>query len=801
MTRIPPILLLAVLGGLAFFSISKIQFSASIYELLPQELPEVRGMDQLNRFFSRNGQLIVTIETDEPYFTEEAAILLADRLEAEPDLVEAVHRELALEDLIREGSGLLGWMWLNSPPESVLALANRLQAPNSERKVADAMKKIRGGLFDESAIVLGYDPLGISRLEGELGKMDLSEADPMTSPDGKFRILYVEGAGVDFSDYRDAEKWLNQIRGIVRDWKKTDWPAENAALEIGLTGTPAFMAEVGREMEKDMTISVVATMLLIALLFYILHRQSRPLSWLIAAMLLILALTLNIGRALFGELSVMSAGFAAVLMGLAVDYGIVFYREAMGGKKKSLRELRKRVSPSILWAAATTAVVFLSLNLSSLPGIAELGNLVAIGIAIGALVMIWLFAPIAVEFARQSRSRSADSKKSFTTGRSPFIITAAFPILVFLSILWKDLPGLEAQFHPFRIRASPSVQAWQKLQSNLQGRENSIPTVITAESDADLIANLKAAEIRFEEQVAAGKLERFVLPTSMVPNRDFQQKNAAILQQLIGERDRLLSEIDAAGFSKDGSALTRELFRTWETALPEIAENGYAKPSGQFAEWAIGRLFTVKNGTFAALGTVKPVHPRDRDWVDAICNADTSVASLGSLGTALNERMADDLKRVFLPMMCLLAVMLGIVFREWRDLVVALFALAFSAGVLLVVTVWTPMSWNSFNVCGLPLLFGTGLDFGIHMIFALRRNGGDIQRAREGIGKALLFCGTSSAIGFGSLIFASADGLASLGLVCAVGILVNMTVAVWLLPRWWKWMRGWKAEPNSNDAP
>jgi predicted RND superfamily exporter protein len=62
-----------------------------------------------------------------------------------------------------------------------------------------------------------------------------------------------------------------------------------------------------------------------------------------------------------------------------------------------------------------------------------------------------------------------------------------------------------------------------------------------------------------------------------------------------------------------------------------------------------------------------------------------------------------------------------------------------------------------------------------------------MAEAHHGIGKALLFCGTSSAIGFGSLAWASAYGLASLGLVCAVGLLLNMITAIWLLPHWYRW--------------
>jgi predicted RND superfamily exporter protein len=135
----------------------------------------------------------------------------------------------------------------------------------------------------------------------------------------------------------------------------------------------------------------------------------------------------------------------------------------------------------------------------------------------------------------------------------------------------------------------------------------------------------------------------------------------------------------------------------------------------------------------------------------------------------------------------ILVGMLVVVFRSWRDVLLSVFSLLFGAAVLVLTTIWTPMNWNSFNVCGLPLIFGTGIDYGIHMLLALRRNGGDIAAARAGIGKALLFCGTSSAIGFGSFATASAHGLASLGIVCAVGILANMIAAIWLLPHWYRW--------------
>jgi len=792
MTRIPPLIILAVLGAIAAFSISRIQFSASLFEMLPRDLPEVRGMDWLNRYFSRDGQLVVTVRSGDPFLTDEASSSLAERLRSERDRVAAVHEEITLDRLAIEGGGLLAWLWLNAEPAEFTALENRLGAPTSRETIDASFVAVQQGLFDPGTLVRSYDPLGFTRLPGELGAMSIGESDPMASANGSFRLFYVEGTGVDFSDYRDAGRWLEEIRTIVADWENTR-NDDGEEVVIGLTGTPAFMAEVGREMERDMTLSIVITMVLISILFWIMHRRHKPLPWLVAAMLLVLVLTLNVGGWLFGNISVMSAGFAAILLGLAVDYGIVIYREAMDTRENA-RELRRAVGPGIAWAAATTAAVFLSLNLSSLPGIAEMGNLVAIGIAIGAVTMLWGFAPIALELrAELPEPRRRAHSPSPLPRRIAVILAAGVPLCAIASTLVRSPPHLEANFHPFRIRESPSLVAWKELQHELRERENAVPLVVEAPSPEILLAEMEGLESRLETASANGLVDGASLPTPLVPRPDHQAANLPALTRLLGERDRLLTELDGAGFSSEGARLADTIFDSWETYRARIVgENGeparFVLPSGPLGEWTIARLFAEKEGSFAALGSVRPSDPRDRTWVETICTERVAAASLGSLGAALNERIRSDLTRVFLPLIGILVGMLALVFRNWRDLALSLGALTFAAAVMLLLTIWTPLRWNSFNIFGLPLLFGTGLDFSIHMIFALRRHGGDIRRAERGIGRALLFCGTSSAIGFGSLATASAHGLASLGVVCATGLLVNMAVAVWFLPLWYQWI-------------
>jgi predicted RND superfamily exporter protein len=97
---------------------------------------------------------------------------------------------------------------------------------------------------------------------------------------------------------------------------------------------------------------------------------------------------------------------------------------------------------------------------------------------------------------------------------------------------------------------------------------------------------------------------------------------------------------------------------------------------------------------------------------------------------------------------------------------------------------WLGIGWNFLNIAATPLLLGTGIDYGIHVGLSLKRNGGDLSGMWHNTGKAVLFCGASTAIGFGSLCFASNDAMASLGAVAVIGIVASVLVSVFLLPSW-----------------
>ena len=83
------------------------------------------------------------------------------------------------------------------------------------------------------------------------------------------------------------------------------------------------------------------------------------------------------------------------------------------------------------------------------------------------------------------------------------------------------------------------------------------------------------------------------------------------------------------------------------------------------------------------------------------------------------------------------------------------------------------------------MLMGVGLDYTLHLTFALRREKGDAVSVMRSTGTAIAFCAVSTAIGFGSLTLASNRALAGLGWLAGGGILLLALLILGLLPGLW----------------
>jgi predicted exporter len=526
--------------------------------------------------------------------------------------------------------------------------------------------------------------------------------------------------------------------------------------------------------------------------------------WLLALLLMILGGTLALGGLMMGTLNVVSTGFAAILLGLAADYGLVLYQEACTRRHPDAAALRRELTPTIGWAALTTAGAFALLNLSSLPGLAQLGSLVAIGVLLAAFVMLAAYLPpLLKQSPAGANTASSPARNWIPNPRLVRIVT----LVVFAGmavVLFAGLPRFDRSPDALRPGRSAAYAALDEIRDELRTGPEPFWLVLRGSDALDVRNRLERVRPVLEHLKAAGEIEDFTLPDSLWPDPRLQEANRDTARVLAGHRKAVRAAFLASGFTTNALVMTGAMLDFWERAAAETPPVWPANPSSQ---WVLDKFAARAPGALLALGLVYV--PADSTGQPHSSAIDALIADLprdgvwlsgwDHLGSELSGLVLSELPVVLGWIGLLVCGALWLVFRKPREVLLSLATLLLSVGVLMAVMRTAGWSWNMMNLMAVPLLFGLGVDYSIHIQLALRRHHGDLAAVRQSVGRALLLAGGTTITAFGSLAFSSNAGLASLGRVCAVGITATMLIAVYLLPGWW---RAWaRKEQGAEQAP
>ena len=795
------LLLVPIVAGLA-----RLHFDVEVLDLLPANVPAVQGLKIYQHHFANARELIVTVKAPNSEIAVTTAKSIAEKLRAETNLVsDATWQPPWLEHPDQTGE-LIAYLWLNQPPEMFQHLAENLSETNLPNVLVTTREQLATTLSPNEIARLGYDPFGLTQLPENSATPDFSQGQNLfLSADGTFRLIFVRAKN-DLAGYRECTDWFNAIKQTVA----ANLPATNQ-IQTGYTGRPAFVAEISASMQHDITLSAGGTSVIIAILFWLAHRRIRPMLWLLTLLALILAATLALGGLVFGAINVISMGFAAILLGLAVDYAVVHYQEALAHPDLSVPEIRRAIAPAIFWAAVTTISAFLVLNFGGLPGLAQLGSLVGIGVALSAFVMIFAFLPpLFPNRMEQKNFTQSESKIEPVAPLNPirkkivFTVTAIL-ILFCVAILSRGLPKMDASADALQPRNSQAYAALDAIKTNLGQKREPLWLVVAGQNENTVAQKLAAIEPILENAVSNGTLASFNSPNSLWPRPDFQNLNRAVAQQLISERAAFHSAAATNGFAENSLGLTDEILSTWQRAISSdkvfwpdnplstwIFEKMSARETNQFLAAAF--LFPATNATAASFVQLDSQLPRDGVWL----------SGWELLGGTVLAAVKSNLWKLLLPMAGLILLSLWLAFRRFTEIFFSISILLLSGFCLLATMHISGWQWNLLNLMALPLILGTGVDYSIFMQLALRRCHGDLQLAHRSVGRALLLCGGTAIAGFGSLGLSSNAGMSSLGRVCAVGIAGNMLISVFLLPVWWKFFCGnekSKLSPQKVSAP
>ena len=798
-----------IVAALAAIVVTRIPVTTDILDVLPKRTPAIAAFTDFLRDFGVMDGLVIVVESQ----TQSADSLIATVQTLGEQLSSSAYVASVDYNAIRSGSRFVAEHFpIYLDERGIARLARRL----SPEGIAGQIRK------DKQALL---SPLA-SPFEAEMIRRDpLSIRDLMQ--DSLVRRLPAKALDISTGYYLDASHRLAFLmvrpRGSARDMSfvsalhrevnRLAAQASRAAgsagdIRIRLAGGYARAAEAVSVIWQDMVVSFAASLSLILLLLYLAFRPSIVvLGIFVATLFTALAWTLLLAYLLYGTLNIVTSIVAAMLIGLFVDYMIQVYRRFQecyrqdGSPLRALERTLTGTGKAIVSGALTTAISFFSVVVTSFRGMHELGIVAGFGILFCLLATLVLMASLLSWLAKSRPTRLVacrpvnlgSSWAARLVARRGRVLIACFTVLLALGFAGATRVRFDATLDSLGLRES-AVQVVERDVERVLGRHGEpLFVVARAPGEEQLTIDFDALERQGERWRAADRLGSFSSPGMLLPP-PFQQREALA---------RVSAEALGGKFTgaELATLIRKEMGR--QGLVPDASLDAYAAgiaralASSQvfgLREFSQGRdpraAYYYNPDRRAIAAHLTPPGPRwDRAAVSAL---DGDVRRLGAdfrlVGPAifLDEIRATILWEAGIAVLLSFAANLLIVwfhFRSWRR--VWLVMLPVTAGTIL--TVGTMglfgLRFNFFNVAGIALIFGFGVDYGIYLMQAhIEEGAGKGSNAVRSVGGSIVLCAVTTIASCGSLITTHYRGLASIGAVLCFGAVFCLVSTLLLLP-------------------
>jgi predicted RND superfamily exporter protein len=780
-------ILLACGSVLAFF----LRLDTEILNLLPAGFDSVETLKSYSRDFTPSRELTFAV-WDETHTADLDGFAqhFGEELRKEP-WVERVldsspmESPAGLEDLRKMAVPLL----LNLPAADFAAALELLRSENIQTR----LKRLRTEVESSSPraeIELGFDPLGIitRAMKPLASSFSAEQSQPLASADGTLRLIMAMTNQQKLGP-RDCQALMRRVhefeQRVARDWA-------GPAPQILVTGRTPYVAEMSRSMEKDIASTLLGSVILVSLVFFVGFHRVRPLLAILHVLLLCCVIAVAFGAVAFPALNGITIGFCSILVGLGVDFGMLLYGAYQAERRQgtdheaAIASSIKQLGKGIFFGALTTAAGFLSLALSGCAGFAQLGVLIAVGILFAALFMLTFFFAWAGRVTLSPREdwlvRAARNYVGAVFLNAKKILVASTALLLLLcGVAVLPVGQIHFEANPRSLEPADSAAgfALRKIQEKMShgGIEQGL-VLVEAPDARSFHDQWSRLQIHWTDLVARGDLKSVNSPAAFVlsPARIIENASHIRAVDFSSARSTLDATIETEGFNRDSFTAAYELLANLEKSATHPPPLDWLQilPADSSWRFIFDKLFAPRGNVAAAY--ITPAHAitnsAERDQLRdllAVPGVPIHISGWSFILADLAPWSHHKLIELSVVMIGFNIVLLLFLYRRFSTLFTLMLSLVLSIGAMVASVKMFHLSLNLFNVLAFPLVLGVGVDYGIYMLLALQ-NPGEREQAFATILKPVLLSGLTTIAGFGSLAFAQNPSLSGLGILCAIGI-------------------------------
>ncbi len=827
--RLTLLLLVVATLGLAWVAVDRFHLNANLSDLIQQDAPWRTDFDTFEAKFPdlvRTGVVVVKSRSLDQ--VERSTSRIVSALQDHPDTFRAVAAP-GSEAFFRNHALLyMGLEALDNLADRLAEAQPWLTAVAQDPSLRGILGLVGEGVGAEADLPAGFADV-VSLLAGS-ARRHLNDQDAhiawtdkiFAQDDVRYQLIYFKAqtvAGQPLPDARVVGK-LREIIGLLQLPRGVD---------VSLTGEIPLQHE---EIEAAVSGVTLAGWLSLVLLFVVMLAGVRS-GKIIAGTFIMLAIgiiwTSAYAMLAVGEFNTLSVVFVVMFFGLGVDFALHFslrYQEAVnhGDVTTSLLDSTQSVGRAISLCTLTTAIGFLGFWPTAYAGLADLGVICA-----GGMVVAWLltftFLPAFYTVVGAPRVHQMDLPTSNRIVQALLLRRNYVVGLVAVGGLLAAGLAAQAKFDysvlALKDSNSESMRALRELQA--QGLSTDYQLFVVSDKPVD-VARVEqldvVAEVRTpnrlvpteqEEKLAVVQDLQGLLYSALEPQRRSPVPDAVQIRLSIQE---LIEIIDTA-LAEEAGPLGKPLAQLQEDLAILIQADDTALMSWQEAvvdglvdelEWLNTALWvdpvtfdqlpqsTRQRLTSTTGEQLTLILPReDIADVSALSAFITGVRGVVANATGrpviewgVGQIVVEAFRQALLFAVVGICLVLVVALGRLKTVAMVLLPLLLTALCAFAVGVALNQPVNMASILVLPLIFGLGVDNGIHVVdrYLHESSGGQgVERLMHSSTPRAVLLSTLTTIGaFSALSLSPHAGTASIGFLLTVSVGFLLLFTVFLLP-------------------
>lgn len=648
----------------------------------------------------------------------------------------------------------------------------------------------------------------------------------------KTRRIVIAKPKRDFHSMMPAAAAVKKAREITAQLS-----ANMANLKIGITGDVVLQHEELESIGDGAVLSGIGSFILVFLILFRCFHSFKLLFATIITLLIGLSLTAGFAAIAIGHLNVISISFAALYIGLGVDFAIhvcLHYREGIAQKHSHFIAIKKAlhsVGFSLFLCAITTSIAFFAFVPTDYKGVSELGLISGVSMFIS-LGLSLVFLPALLSLLNLKKAHAFENSNQTSWIKTVPLrykkTIRSISILLAIACLFA-IPYITFDSNPVDMRNpnSPSVIAFKNLLKSttdspyalnalcknieethsLVQKLKQLPTVSNTVTLTDLVPSDQEDKLftiedlnmilgpqlsQFDSTLAPSDtpkvLSEFQNTLSSVLKNNQSGISAEILQALshsIGQYQAALQQsTDPAQLNKrlDDSilGLLPHTISTLSQSLTAYEFNLDSLPDYIRNQWlsptGIYRVMILPKQDLNIPANLKQFA------LDVQSVAPAAVGlPVGDL--ASGQAVVNAFKMAFSFSFALITILLLLILKSLYKTLLVLGPLILASLLTCSVNVLLGIPFNFANIIALPLLLGMGVDSGIHIMHCLHEQLEDNQHIlQSSTARGVMFSSITTMSSFISLALIPHFGIASMGITLAVGISFTLICTLIVLP-------------------